>query len=121
MSAPPAWIAEHLTRPRGAGELSPDAARGTAENAACGDVLQLFVARAPDGTAVLRFRARACSAVLATASLVCETLEGAELVAARALVVEARVREAGGLPPGRGHAVGLVSRALAESLRALDC
>ena len=58
-------LREHLRSPRNAGELEAPDGRGRGENPACGDVLE-FTLRVEDGrVAELRFRASACSAVIA--------------------------------------------------------
>lgn len=90
--------------------------RGRAENPACGDVLELTLRVAGGRVAEVRFRARACSAVVATASLVTEAALGLPLAEALALDPAQLVARAGGLPPGRTHAPGVVGRALALAL-----
>jgi NifU-like protein involved in Fe-S cluster formation len=65
---------------------------------------------------VARFRAEACSATLAVASLVCTALESATLEQASALDCESLIAAAGGLPPAKRHAGQVVARALAGAL-----
>ncbi len=107
---------EHLRTPRNIGTVDDASGRGSAENAACGDRLEIS-ARVEDGrVAEILFRATACSAVIATASLATETVQDLPVEEARALDVLELVREAGGLPPGKGHAASLVERALRSAL-----
>ena len=66
------------------------------------------------------FQARACSAVIAVASLVTEALQGLEVGEARALDPAALTEAAGGLPGPKTHACGVVRRALSAAFEALD-
>lgn len=108
---------KHFLHPRNVGELEDAQAVGEAENSACGDRLKWFVRFASDGRVdAVRFSAQACSAVIATASLVSEELSGLDAASAGSIDVEAIVEREGGLPPGRAHALEVVKRALASAL-----
>lgn len=112
-------LAQHLVAPRGAGIPEGASAAGRASNAACGDELVLHVGVGADGRLVAGFQARACSATLAVASLVCERLAQLDRDGARALDLDALVAGAGGLPPARRHALELARRALDAALSGL--
>ncbi|QDU68992.1 iron-sulfur cluster assembly scaffold protein [Engelhardtia mirabilis] len=112
-------LAEHLRSPRGVGRPQWPCAEGRGSNPACGDDLRLYVGQA-DGALRLRFEASACSAVIATASLLVEALDGASRAFAEAFDVNAAIEAAGGLPRHRSHAPRVVQRALDEALVALD-
>ncbi|MBI1381438.1 MAG: hypothetical protein GC161_10165 [Planctomycetaceae bacterium] len=113
----------HLLEPRGAGAFvasEPGAvATGRAENPPCGDELLLHLRLRPDGLLEARFQAKACSGVLAVASLVCGALAGRSQAEAGALDLARLVADAGGLPPTRQHALGVVTRALERALAQL--
>ena len=109
-------LRKHFLAPRNTGEVESPDGRGRGTNPACGDVLELTL-RVADGRVIeARFRARACSAVIATASLVTEALRGLTLEEAAALDPARLVEAAGGLPPGRTHAPAILARAIAEAL-----
>jgi NifU-like protein involved in Fe-S cluster formation len=110
-------LAAHLRAPRCVGDAEPEAGRGEGRNDACGDRLVVTVARSANGLE-LRFRAQACSGVIAVASLVLAELDGRGAGEARAFDVGAAVERAGGLPPHRRHAVRVVRRALDAALDA---
>lgn len=112
-------LADHFRSPRHAGDPAGADALGRGSNAACGDELELGLWAEGGRVARACWRARACSATLATASLACEHLVGRTLEQAEALALGALLDDAGGLPPGRGHARAVVERALSEALRAL--
>ena len=116
MSALPEPLMEHLRAPRNCGELPGASAVGRAANQACGDELLLALRVEEGRVAQARFQARGCSATLACASLATEALAGLDLAAAAALDLGRLVREAGGLPPTRRHAVELCARALHAAL-----
>jgi len=112
----PPILEDHFRHPRGVGRIEGAAARGRAENPACGDVLEIEVACESGRVRDARFMAHGCSSVIAVASVVVESLAGLELAAARAFDVERAVEAAGGLPNNRRHAVFVVSRALDAAL-----
>lgn len=111
----PHWQAPHRAG-QAAGELALGAASGSADNAACGDQLQLWVAH--EGPHLLRvgFSGRGCSTVIATASFVCASLEGGTLESAGATWRAARLELTPHLAPQRRHALELIERALSLAL-----
>lgn len=119
MAALPPLLEHHFRFPRHAGDPSGADALGRGRNAACGDELELGLWVARGLVREVRFRARACSATLATASLVGERLAGATVEEARALDLGQLLAAAGGLPRGRGHARAVVQRALEQALSGL--
>lgn len=117
MKSFPEKIREHFLAPRNVGELEEATGRAEARNDACGDRLVVTARVAGGRVDGIAFRASACSAVIAVASLATEAARGLAPEAARRLDVGELVRAAGGLPPGKGHAVELVGRALRDALR----
>jgi cysteine desulfurase/selenocysteine lyase len=115
----PPLLGNHFRAPRHAGDPTDADAVGHAHNAACGDELELGLWLEAGHIRRIRYRARACSATLATASLVSEHLHGLSLDAAASADVGRLVEKAGGLPPGKRHACAVVERALADALRAV--
>jgi NifU-like protein involved in Fe-S cluster formation len=108
-----AVLREHLQKPRFAGRPAAPFRSARAENPVCGDVLHLHAARSAGAGFELRFEAeQACSAVLALSSFALERWQGLTLAELRTLDARALVAEAGGLPPGKGHAAELLQRAL---------
>ena len=119
MPSYPENIHRHAIDPTHVGTVEGATRTVSMSNAACGDEL-VWTASVRDGRVErILFRARSCSAVLATASLAAEALEGRSVEEARALDVAALMEEAGGLPPGKRHAVQLVARSL-EKLLGVD-
>lgn len=118
-------LRHHLRAMHGAGDLTGDLlagsarSRGRGENPACGDVLELSGALDDGGRLSLAFRASACGAVLATASVLCEGVNGTDLAAARSFDLAAAVEALGGLPRHRAHALRVVERAFEQVLAGL--
>ncbi len=79
-------------------------------------MVEVFLAVEDQRLVALGFEAEGCSSVRATASLVCEELEGASVGAAETLDVGALVQACGGLPPTKAHAPRVVKRALMAAL-----
>ena len=119
MAELPPTLAEHLLKPCGAGRPERFDSSGQGTNPACGDDLRLYLTR--DGEVLrLAFEARACGAVLATASFVVSALDGSTPSEVERFDVRAAVEQAGGLPRHRSHAARVVQRALDTALAALS-
>ncbi len=122
----PDALREHLQQPRNVGE--PDGGadlRGEARNAACGDVVVLFLklgaasAAMPGPPARLiveaGFLAQGCPASMTTASAACELLPGLPADESLPDALEQRFLERFGTPrPAHRHAMGLVREALRQ-------
>ncbi len=70
-------ILDHGRRPRHARRLEAFDAAAKGDNPMCGDRVEVFVRRAPDGTiAETGFEARGCAISVASADLMAETVAG---------------------------------------------
>jgi nitrogen fixation protein NifU and related proteins len=102
-------LLEHFKNPRNAGELPPPAVTVEVSNPVCGDILRLSV-RFEDGVAVeARYKARGCTASIASGSALTELIVGKtreELGLLKPADVE---RAVGGLSAESKHA-GLLCR-----------
>ncbi len=112
----PEIIADHFKRPRNNGSLKTASGRGRGENAGCGDVLQIDVLVHAGVLSAYRFQAKACSAVIACASMVGEAIQGKPIDSARELDIAQLIEAAGGLPRSKAHAPKVVERALQAAL-----
>lgn len=109
-------VLEHYQHPRNVGVLPGANAVGRAENAACGDEMQLYLEI--EGAQVQRasFRTFGCAAAIAAGSVLTELVQGAYLRDLPALTSQ-RVEEAlGGLPALKVHASVLAADALRAAL-----
>lgn len=89
---------------------------GRAENAACGDELQLYLEVRAGQVLQARFRTFGCAASIAAGSMLTELLAGASLTQARQLTSEAVNIALGGLPPLKVHGSVLAADALRAAL-----
>jgi NifU-like protein involved in Fe-S cluster formation len=98
--------------PTGMGELSgPDVRSARAENAACGDRLELFVRCAGDRVEEVRYRATACPATVAVAELATRSWPGQRWVPdALRTLVRAEAERLGGLSRTEQHALDLLDQ-----------
>ena len=111
-------LLDHFQRPRNAGELPGANAKVEVSNPVCGDVLQL-AATIENGTIrEVRFLCRGCTAAIACASLLTESIQGRELSALAPLTPDFLATALGGLPPASSHAAHLAHDALQFLLRA---
>jgi NifU-like protein involved in Fe-S cluster formation len=118
MVRPEASLAGHFFRPGNVGRVEPPCSVGRAGNAACGDELELSLRVDGGRVTQARFLASGCSALIATASLLTQELQGLGVAAARGLDLERLVSAAGGLEPRGRHALWVAARALAAALGA---
>ena len=106
--------------PRFVGELPGADVDVRQENPACGDILRLTLKCNDGHISQARFRAKGCVAAIASASQLCEMLEGKSTEQARTLRREEIVAALGGLPEASVHASHLAFDALQAALRKLS-
>lgn len=129
-----AALLERAKRPVGAGELPEPRRRGRAENALCGDEIEVDVRVADGRIRELAHRVRGCAIVAASASLLAETASGdpVEVTVERARALQAWLSAGGALPrelssleptrlfPARARCVLLPWDALERALAPVD-
>jgi nitrogen fixation protein NifU and related proteins len=111
-------LLDHFQHPRNAGELPAANIKIEVANPVCGDVLQLAAIIENKRVREIRFLCRGCTASIACASLLTESLQGRELSAVSSLTSESLAASLGGLPPASFHAAQLAHDALQALLRA---
>jgi nitrogen fixation protein NifU and related proteins len=111
-------LLDHFQNPRNAGELPNANTRIEACNPVCGDVLQLSALLEHGVVQEVRFLCRGCTASIACASLLTESVQGRELRAIRSITPESLAASLGGLPAASFHAATLAYDALQQLLRA---
>ena len=111
-------LLDHFRNPRNAGELPGATARIEVSNPVCGDVLQLAAVFAHGVVREVRFLCRGCTASIACASLLTETMRGRESSGLRKITAESLSEAFGGLPEASFHAAQLARHALEALLQA---
>ena len=75
----PKFLLEHFQNPQNVGEiLNPDGV-GTACNASCGDITQMFIKCKADKISQVTFKTFGCGAAIATSSILTERIKGATI------------------------------------------
>jgi nitrogen fixation protein NifU and related proteins len=111
-------LLDHFQHPRNAGELADANVNIEASNPVCGDILQLSALTENGIIRQVRFLCRGCTASIACASLLTESVQGRELKVLSAISAESLATALGGLPPASFHAAQLAHEALQALLRA---
>ncbi len=115
-------FASHLEHPLARGHTPADAFTGAAGGAACGDLVRVSLALAPDspdGTILdAGFDASGCGAAIAAGSATVALVREQPLLGAARIGVEQIAAELGGLHPGKRHAAELAADALHRALGA---
>ena len=112
-------LLDHFRNPRNAGELPEATARIEVSNPVCGDVLQLAAVFEDGVVREVRFLCRGCTASIACASLLTESMRGRELRGLRKITAESLSETLGGLPGASFHAAQLARHALEALLQAV--
>lgn len=111
-------LLDHFRNPRNAGELPGATARVEVSNPVCGDILQLAAIFQNGIVHQTRFLCRGCTASIACASFLTETIQGRELLDLQQITADSLSNALGGLPAASFHAAQLAHDALAALLRA---
>ena len=112
-------LLDHFRNPRNAGELPAATSRIEVNNPVCGDVLRLAAVFEGGVVREVRFLCRGCTASIACASLLTESMRGRELRGLRKITAESLSEALGGLPEASFHAAQLARRALEALLEAV--
>jgi nitrogen fixation NifU-like protein len=112
-------LLDHFRNPRNAGELPEATARIEVSNPVCGDVLQLAAVFEDGVVREVRFLCRGCTASIACASLLTESMRGRESHGLRKITAESLSETLGGLPEASYHAAQLARHALEALLEAV--
>jgi nitrogen fixation NifU-like protein len=112
-------LLDHFRNPRNAGELPEATARIEVSNPVCGDVLRLAALFEDGVVREVGFLCRGCTASIACASLLTESMRGRELRGLRKITAESLSEALGGLPEASFHAAQLARHALEALLQAV--
>jgi nitrogen fixation NifU-like protein len=108
----PEIVLDHYENPRNVGEIPDADAVGIVENAACGDVMQLYLSIESETVVKATFKAYGCAPAIAAGSVLTELLTGVDVQRARELGKEDVASALGGLPPMKQHCSILAADAL---------
>jgi tRNA-uridine 2-sulfurtransferase len=100
------------------GPASDGGFTGAAGGAACGDLARVSLTVADGRVEAVSFDAEGCGATRAATAAVAETVDGASVLEAAALSIDAVEEMLGGLTPAKRHAAALAADALHRALSA---
>jgi nitrogen fixation protein NifU and related proteins len=112
-----AAVLEHFQHPRNAGELPEANVTVQVSNPVCGDVLRLAAVIENGRVSQLRFLCRGCTASIACASWLTESVQGKQLGAVGYITPDFVAASLGGLPAASSHAAHLACDGLVALLR----
>ena len=112
-------VIDHFQNPRNVGELANATVTVTADNPACGDLMQLALLVEAGVITAARYKARGCATSIACGSLLTELLTGKTLEEARHVHRRQIVDTLGGLTNETMHASHLAMDALEKALKQL--
>ncbi len=105
-------VMDHFQNPRNVGEIPDADAVGTVGNAACGDIMKIFI-KVADGRIVdAKFKTFGCGAAIATSSMVTEMVKGKSIEEALTITKQQVAEALDGLPPIKMHCSNLAADAL---------
>ncbi len=110
-------VMDHFMNPRNVGEIEDASAVGEVGNAACGDIMKIFLKIDENGIIQdVTFKTFGCGAAIATSSIATEMIKGKHISEARELTNQAIVEALGGLPKQKIHCSVLAADAINKAL-----
>lgn len=115
-------VIEHFKNPHNQGEIKDADAVGQKGNAACGDVMKIYLKIEPrePGSPVItdiKFETLGCAAAIAVSSALTDRVKGKNLDEALAITKDDVVDDLGGLPAPKIHCSMLGLEALHEAIK----
>lgn len=112
-------LLDHFMNPRNVGEVRDLHGVGRVKSRTCQDLLEITVHVGEDGALTTGFRAQACSACIAAASMLTELVNEGRLdaAAARSVDLEQLVERLDGVPEAKLRCVEMSPIALDRALR----
>jgi nitrogen fixation protein NifU and related proteins len=113
-------LLDHFEHPRNAGELPGATVKVEVSNPVCGDILQLAAIVDQGAIREVRFLCRGCTASIACASYLTQSIQGRELSELSPVSPDSLAAALDGLPDASFHAAQLAHDALQALLRAAE-
>lgn len=114
-------VMEHFQNPRNVGEIADASGVGTVGNAACGDIMKIYIKVEDNKIVDAKFKTFGCGAAIATSSMCTEMVRGKTIEEALAITREQVAEELGGLPPVKMHCSNLAADALHAAINEYQC
>lgn len=114
-------VMDHFQNPRNVGEIPDASGVGTVGNAACGDIMKIYIKVDDNRIVDAKFKTFGCGAAIATSSMCTEMVKGKTIDEALAITREQVADELGGLPPVKMHCSNLAADALHAAIKEYQC
>ncbi len=117
----PKFLIEHFQNPKNIGEISYPDGVGTACNASCGDIMQMFIKANGNRISQATFKTFGCGAAIATSSILTERIKGSTID--EALKISERISKEilSGLPKEKIPCFNLATNALKLAIEEYRC
>jgi nitrogen fixation NifU-like protein len=110
-------VMEHFRNPRNVGEIEDADGIGEVGNAACGDIMKIYLKVKDDIIEDVKFQTFGCGSAIATSSMVTEMVMGKTLEDAEKVTNKAVAEALDGLPPTKMHCSNLAADALHDAIK----
>jgi len=110
-------VMEHFRNPRNVGEIEDADGIGEVGNAACGDIMKIYLKVEDDIIEDVKFQTFGCGSAIATSSMVTEMVMGKTLEEAENVTNKAVAEALDGLPPTKMHCSNLAADALHDAIK----
>ena len=114
-------VVDHFQNPRNVGEIENPSGVGEIGNAACGDIMRIYIKVAEvNGEEVIedvKFKTFGCAAAIASSSRMTEMIKGMKLEEALKITNNDIAETLGGLPPAKLHCSNLAADAFQEAVK----
>lgn len=114
-------VMDHFQNPRNVGEISDADGVGTVGNAACGDIMKIFIKVDEGRITDARFKTFGCGAAIATSSMITELVKGKTIEEALNITKKQVAEALDGLPPIKMHCSNLAADALKAAINEYLC
>lgn len=110
-------VMEVFANPKNVGVLADANGIGTVGNAACGDIMKVYLKIKDDTILDASFQTFGCAAAIATSSVATEMIKGKTIAEAEKITNADVVEALEGLPPQKIHCSVLAEEAIAEAIK----
>ena len=110
-------VMDHFRNPRNVGEIEDADGVGEVGNAACGDIMKIYIKVEGDVIEDVKFQTFGCGSAIATSSMVTEMVLGKTLEEAEQVSNKAVAEALDGLPPTKMHCSNLAADALHGAIK----
>ncbi len=110
-------VMDHFRNPRNVGEIEDADGVGEVGNAACGDIMKIYIKVEGDVIKDVKFQTFGCGSAIATSSMITEMVMGKTLEEAEQVSNKAVAEALDGLPPTKMHCSNLAADAMHGAIK----